>query len=322
MAPPGNPSWRPEGEVEIVAGTPAGGGQDRPARSLIKVLQRTGLSEVSFRVTNIPGRGGGNAWHHLVQHAGNPQILAVSSPTLLTNQLLGVDSLDFHALTPLANLYTEYIAFVVRADSPIADGADLAAALGQDSGSVATALATARGNINHIALARVARHARGRVRDLDLKVFDSARYAVAEVLEGRAALGAITAVSAAPELSAGTLRAVAVSAPYRLPAPLQEVPTWRELGVPCVLGTWRGMVGAPGLPDAAVAFWDRAFGAAARSPEWDAELSAQCWSNTFLDSGACAVFLQEEREAMRAALSDIGMLDSSRPSAIDPRESL
>jgi hypothetical protein len=33
------PAWRPEREVELIAGTPAGGGQDRPARVLIELLK-------------------------------------------------------------------------------------------------------------------------------------------------------------------------------------------------------------------------------------------------------------------------------------------
>jgi len=111
------PDWQPEREVEIVAGTPAGGGQDRPARALIKVLQQASLGGVSFKVTNIPGLGGGNAWRYLARQAGDAHVLAISSPTLLTNQLLGEDALDFQTLTPLANLYTEYIAFLVRGDS-------------------------------------------------------------------------------------------------------------------------------------------------------------------------------------------------------------
>ncbi len=36
--------WRPAREIELVAGTPPGGGQDRPARALIEVLPRTNCS--------------------------------------------------------------------------------------------------------------------------------------------------------------------------------------------------------------------------------------------------------------------------------------
>jgi putative tricarboxylic transport membrane protein len=305
--------WAPAQQVEFVAGTPPGGGQDRPARAFIKALQESGAGSVDFRVSNIAGLGGANAWRYLAGQTGNPHVLAVSSPTLVTNRLLGVDGLDFETLTPLANLYTEYILFLVRADSPMASAGDLAERLGRDTAGLKVALATARGNINHIALAWVARHAGGSPRALALNVFDSARYAVADVLAGNAEVAAVTAVSAAPELAAGTLRALAVSAPVRLPAPLARVPTWAELGVPCVLGTWRGLIGPPGLEEGAVAWWDAAFARAAASPRWTGELAAQSWSADFRGSRATLAFLHEQRDAMRHALTDIGMLAYRRP---------
>ena len=151
-------SWQPRQEIELVAGTPAGGGQDRPARALLQVLAAEGLIDVPARLTNIPGRGGGNAWDHLARHTGNPHVVAINSPTLITNRQLGVSDFDDRALTPLATLYTEYIAFLVRADSAISDGAALLARLRRPA-DITIAMATARGNTNHMALGRLARHA-------------------------------------------------------------------------------------------------------------------------------------------------------------------
>ena len=78
-------AWRPQHEIELVAGTPAGGGQDRPARVLIDLLKD--LVGVPIKLTNIAGRGGGNAWDYLAQHAGDPHIAAINSPTIITNRL-------------------------------------------------------------------------------------------------------------------------------------------------------------------------------------------------------------------------------------------
>jgi putative tricarboxylic transport membrane protein len=50
-------TWRPEREIEIVAGTPPGGGLDRAARALLKAMEATGLLEVPARVHNVPGDG-------------------------------------------------------------------------------------------------------------------------------------------------------------------------------------------------------------------------------------------------------------------------
>ena len=303
----GAAGWRPDREIELVAGTPAGGGQDRPARVLIRVLESGGLIDVPLKLVNIPGRGGGNAWDYLAQHAGDPHVLAINSPTIITNRVLGVSAIDDRDLTPLANLYTEYIAFLVRADSALHTSADLLSELGRNAGGLTIALATAIGNTNHMALAQITRHAGGDPRELDLHVFDSARYAVADVMDGKAVVAAITAVSAVPELESGGLRALAVSSPRRLPALYAGTPTWKELGVDCVTGTWRGVIGTHGLPAAQTEFWNTALRAATATADWNSELDRQYWVNTWAGSAEIPAMMERERAAMTALLRDLGL---------------
>lgn len=300
--------WLPTREVELVAGTPAGGGQDRPARALISILEQQQLVGQPLRLTNIPGKGGGNGWDYLRQHPNDPHVLAINSPTIITNRQLGVADFDHAALTPLANLYTEYIAFVVRTDSPIRSGADFMARLAADTAGCRIALATAIGNINHMALARVTAHAGGDVKALQINVFDSALYAVADVIENRAEVAAITAVSAVKAIAAGQVRAFAVSAPQRLPRLYAEVPTWTELGVDCVIGTWRGVIGTAGLTAEQIAYWDGALRAATATAEWNAALAEKYWANTYLGGAALTAFLDRERQVMGGLLRDLGLL--------------
>jgi len=300
--------WRPAREVELVAGTPPGGGQDRPARALIEVLVKRGLVGEPVKLTNIPGRGGGNAWDYLRTKSGDPHVLAINSPTIISNKLLGVSDLDYDELTPLANLYTEYPIFIVRADSSVADVAQLVRRLKTDAASVRIALATAIGNTNHIALARLTRHAGGDVKGLKIDVFDSARYAIAHVVDNKAELGVITAVSAVPELTAGILRTVTLSGPQRLGGIFKDVPTLLECGVDCEIGMWRGLIAPAGLRPAAIAFWERKLAAATATPEWQAELAKKYWANTYMAGARERAFLDEERTRMTSALGELGLL--------------
>ena len=298
--------WRPQRGIELLAGTPAGGGQDRPARALLKVLESEGLVDVPAQLTNIPGRGGGNAWDRLARHPGDPHVVAINSPTIITNRQLGVSDFDDTALTPLATLYTEYIAFLVRTDSAIADAAGLLARL-RDPATLTIAMATARGNTNHMALAQLTRHAGADPRALQLHVFDSARHAVADLLDGKAEAAAITAVSAAPELAAGRLRALAVSAPQRLGDLYAGTPVWKELGVDCVIGTWRGVIGAAGLDAAQIAWWEQALGRVAASTAWQEELRRQYWLDTWAGSAATRELLDRERGMLGGLLAGLGL---------------
>lgn len=300
-------AWRPAHQIELVAGTPPGGGQDRPARALIAVLEKHRLLDVPVKLTNIAGRGGGNAWDHLRRHAGNAHVLAINSPTIISNKLLGVAATDYSDLTPLANLYTEYPIFIVRADSPLTDIVALIRRL-RDAASVPIALATAIGNPNHIALAQLTRHAGGDLKALAIEVFDSARYAIAHVVEGKAALGVITAVSAVPELTEGKLRTLTLSAPRRLGGVFDGVPTLIESGIDCKVGMWRGLVAPGGVPDEAVAFWTKILSAATATDDWRAGLGKKYWADTFLAGADERRFLEEERKVTAAALRDLGLV--------------
>jgi putative tricarboxylic transport membrane protein len=295
-------------EVEIVAGTPPGGGLDRTARALAGVIESRRLLEVPLKVVNIPGDGGRKAWAHIERQAGNPHVLAVSSPNLTTDRLVGIAAFDHAAFTPLAILYNEYIAFIVRADSAIRDSGDLLQQLSAKPASVTVALSTALGNPNHIALAKVMRHAGGDITAPKIRVFDSALDAVAAVVAANTEVAAITAASAVKELAAGTVRALAVSAPGRLSGLYEQTPTWVEQSVDCVIGAWRGVTGARGLTAAQVEFWESVLAAAVASAEWDAELARHYWTGMYLDGTRLREHLRREDAEMRRVLGELGLL--------------
>jgi putative tricarboxylic transport membrane protein len=300
--------WQPQHEVEIVAGTPPGGGQDRPARTLIRILAEQELIEVPMKVSNIVGKGGGAAWDYLLEHPGDPHVLAINSPPLLTNRLFGVSDYHHAELTPVVNLYTEYVAFVVRQNSKIADATDLKKRLGSDPGGTIISLATALGTTNHIAAAQIARQAGGDVARLAIRVFDSARFAVADVVAGNAEVAAVSAVSAAPEITEGKLRPIAVTGPDRLPGIFAAAPTLAEIGIDCVMGTWRGVLAPHGVGRAQVAFWENAFAAATRSAEWHRELAGQFWVNAFMNASECTAFLDAELASLTLAIKQLKLM--------------
>jgi putative tricarboxylic transport membrane protein len=301
--------WQPEREIEIIAGTPPGGGLDRSARALAKALEAGRLLKVPIKVVNVAGDSSRNAWLRLAERPADPHVLSISSSNLATDHLLGAvryrHETDF---TPLAILYTEYIAFVARSDSPIGSAGDLLARFGSAAGAVTVALSTALGNPNHIALAKVVRHAGGDVNAPVVRVFGSALDAVADVVAGKSDVAAVTAASPVPELESRAGRGLAVSSPQRLAGLYASTPTWHELGVDCVIGAWRGASGARGLAPAQTAFWERTLAAATATAEWQSELARHYWTAAYLDGQALRDHLQREYEEMRVDLRDLGLL--------------
>jgi len=304
-----NETWQPQQAVQIVAGTPPGGGLDRVARALAKAVVQAGVLDVPVEVVNVPGDGARRAWTHLVdKHAGDGHVIAISSPNLTTDYLVGIADFEHTKYTPIATLVTEYIAFAVRADSRLKTGADLIGPLGRAPREVTVALSTALGNPNHVALAKLTRAAGGDVNAPSIRVFDSALDAVADVVAGKAQVCAVTAASVLAELAAGRLRVLAISAPARLAGPFASVPTWQEQGIDCVIGAWRGVSGPAGLTAAQVRFWQGVIKAATAQPVWQEELARLNWSPMLRVGDDLHAALARERAEFVAVLDDLGLL--------------
>jgi putative tricarboxylic transport membrane protein len=219
-----------------------------------------------------------------------------------------VSDFDHEGCTLLTNLYTEYLAFIVRADSPIKNTRELLEQLSADPAALPVALATAVGSTNHLALGKIVQHLGGDPRKLQLRVFDSALYAVEDVLAGNAPLGVISSVSTRKALTDGRVRVLAVSSPTRMAGAFASAPTWQELSVPCVMGQWRGVIGAPGIAAAAVAYWEQTFAKGAAHAEWKAELAANSWSDQFLTGAALREFMDAERALAADLLQALGLV--------------
>src|SRR5581483_981167 len=206
--------------------------------------------------------------------SGDPHVVAISHTNVTTDFLMGLASTGHEVSTPIAMLYTEYIAFAARAGSSLASAADFLARA-RDARALTVSLATAIGNPNHIALAQIVRHAGGDPAGVQVRVFDSALDAVADVVAGRSDVAAVTAASVSRALEAGSAKVLGISSPERLTGALASAPTWREAGVDCVVGAWRGVSGAAGLEPPHVAYWQRLLRDVRATPEWQDALAKQ-----------------------------------------------
>jgi putative tricarboxylic transport membrane protein len=301
-------TWKPERTLEIVAGTPPGGGLDRSARALLRAIEANKLVDVPVKVVNVGGDGGRKAWAHIEGYAGDGHVIGISAPNATADYLMGVTKSDPDRFAPLAILYSEYIAFVVRTDSDIRSGADLVQKLAHDASKVTVALSTSLGNSNHVAVAKVIQHAGADTGAPKIRVFDTALDAVADVVAGHAEVGAITAASSVPEIEAGRLRTIGISSPERLPGPYAPALTWAEQGVDCEVGSWRGASGPPGLDQGPIRFWEGVLSAALRTPEWRAECARHFWIDMHLDGARLSDYLKQERNEMKAVLGELGLL--------------
>ena len=301
------PAWKPERNVELIVGTSPGGGQDRTARTIQRILQERKLVEAPLAVTNRAGGGGAVALAYSHQHAGDGHYLQVASPTLLTNHISGKSRFNWSDFSPVAIMFSEAIVFAVRADSPIRGGADLVAQLKKDPDSLSISTSTIAGNQYHIATILVGRAAGVPAGKLKVVIFNSGGDAITALLGGHVAASTASAANFIPHVKAGTLRVVAISAPRRLAGDLAGVPTWKELGVNIELDQWRLVFGPPGLGAAQVAYWDGVLGRLVKTDEWKQELARNLWDDIYRGQAETRKFLAAEYADTRAVLTEIGL---------------
>lgn len=295
-------AWSPQKTVEFIVPTAAGSSMDVLARLIQDLWQRNQLVTTTMTVQARPGGGGALAWSYVSQRTGDGHYLAISGPTLLANDVLKIGPLKYQDVTPIAQLFTEYGAFAVNANSAIKSGKDLAQAL-TGSTPPSIAIAPGMGSSSHVALLRLARAAGVDPNKLTIVPFKGANESATAVLGGHVDVVIATMSVLEPHLTAGKLRAIALAAPQRLTGANANIPTWREQGLDVVEGNWRGVVGAKNLTPQQVAFWSGRLADIVKRDEWKASLARNSWDADFRIGADAESFLKTQYEELQATLA-------------------
>jgi putative tricarboxylic transport membrane protein len=293
--------------VEILVGVSPGGGIDRTARTLQKIMQEKRFVETPVNVVNKPGGGSTIVQAYLKLKQGDAHYYEITATSLLTNHITGKSASSHRDFTPVVMLYDEFLGFAVAADSPIRDGRQLLELLKTRADTIPIGIATSAGNTNHIAAALVARAAGAEVKKLKVVVFGSGGESMTALLGGHIALVVTPSANLIPHLQSGRMRVLAVSAPKRLDGVLGSVPTWRELGVDAVVANWRPVIGAKGWSPQQVAYWENIFAKVVSTDEWKHEVERGGGVNHYMRSRELAAYFDAQYTQFRSILADLGL---------------
>lgn len=241
--------WTPQRNVELIVPNAPGGALDANAR----LIQSLWQLPVSSTVVNRAGGEHAIAYTLISQRSGEPHLLGLASPVLLSNHASGRSTVTYTDVTPLATLATEYYLFVVRADSPLKTGRDMIEALKKNPAALAISVGTIATRI----AVGVALQAGGvDIKPVKLAVIEGGKQAIT-ALGGHVDVALGPPVQFMPSIEAGKLRAIAVSGSRRLGGALSSVPTWAELGYQNAHAeTWRAVIAPKGLTAAQIAYWE------------------------------------------------------------------
>jgi len=303
----GAESWSPQRNVELIVPSSAGGSLDTTGRTVQRIWNDLKLVPETSSIVNRPGGGHAVAYSYLNQRAGDPYYLCITSSTLLANHINGHIPLTYTDFTPLAVLLTEYIAFAVRADSPLMTGKDLIEALRRAPDSLSLALSSAVGGTHHISFGLPLQSAGVDTAKLKFVAFPSSAEAVTALLGGHVDVISAGTVNVAPHVESGKLRVLAVSAPRRMTGVYANVPTWPELGYKGVFENWRGVIGAKGLTPGQIAFWDNVFQRVTSSAEFREYAAKNEWDNSYRNAAESRKFMAGQYEELKSVMTYLGL---------------
>jgi len=300
--------WKPDKHVELIVPTGAGGSLDATGRTIQRIWEEKKLLGVSSSVLNKPGGGHNIAYTYLMQHEGDPHFLSITSGTLLTGHIVGRLKMTYTDVTPVAVLYSEYIAFAVGAGSPIKTGKDLIEKLKQDPAAYSIALSSAPGGTHHIAIASVLKAASIDPKKAKVVAFVNSNDSVTAVLGGHVDVAVAGTTNVVSQMQAGKLRVIAISAPKRVAGALASVPTWVEQGYNATFDNWRGVIAPKGLNAEQIRFWEDDLRRATQSDEFKTIAKRQMWTDIFMGSKDATAFMKKDYDHLKATLIDLGMV--------------
>ena len=300
--------WKPEKTIEFVVPTGPGSGVDSSARTAQSILQANKLVEQAINTTNKPGGNYGIAMNYLSQHNGDGSKLMVQTSTPLTAAIQGQIKLNYFEFTPVVNLISEPIAFVVAANSPFKTARDLTAKLKSDPESVSIALSAARGNAFHIAAALVARTAQVDIRKLKIVVFNASSEGVAAAAGGHVDVMAATPATVMPLVQAGKVRIIGIASGNRLKGAGAQVPTLKEQGIDVLFDIPRGFIGPRALSADQIRYWDGVFARMVKTDDWRQAVEKNQWVEHYMNSADFSKELRRQHGILKDVLTELGMV--------------
>ena len=303
-----NESDYPNGNLYFVSPSGAGSGYDLTIRTVAKVLSDTKIIKVPINIRNVAGNGGAEHLEAMQNKKGDAYTITVFSPPIIFINLNGTTQYSFRNLTPLANLIADYGAFVVRANSEYQTINDVMEALKRNPKSVKIGGFSASGSMDHIQFLIIAKTAGvDNLNQIDYISFDD--NASDKLLAGEVDLFSTSLADSMGFVARGDLKVLAQTADRRIGTGLKgQIPTCKELGIDVTFVNWRGLFGAPDMPEYAFNYWTNVLAKMKDTREWKNECDKYDWDEYYIKSDDFVKFLEKNEEDYKIIMRDLNML--------------
>ncbi len=297
-------AFEPSRGIEIMVHTGPGAGSDVFARAMQGLLGKTKLVSQNVQVSNKAGGGGLVAMSYLGEKKGEDHLVAVFTGVWFVNpQIRKNAKFTMNDLTPIARLILEPAVMTVRADSPYKTAKDFFEAAKANPGKLKQSGGSISGRDNTI------RHllmkaSGGNWQFISMK---SGGERVAALLGGHVDMFVMEPSEAEEQIKAGKIRVLATLMKKRIPS-LPNIATINEQGynVPEVPQA-RGLVGPPGMPAEAKAYYVNLMTKLHGTPDWANFIKENRYEDGFLTGDGLDKFVTDYTQTMRGILKDAGI---------------
>ncbi|WP_067964018.1 Bug family tripartite tricarboxylate transporter substrate binding protein [Nocardiopsis trehalosi] len=289
----------------LMVPNPPGGGYDVTARTVAATLDEAGLVP-DVEVFNLPGSAGTAALARLVYEEGNAGLLLQMGLGMVARTHLTADAAPVTRTTPLARLLEEPIVLLVPPESPFRAFADLCAAWEAADAPLRVGGGSSSGGPDHLALMLLAERLGLPGGATEYVWHDGGGETLAALLDRSVDVAASGAGEYRHAIAAGELRPLAVTGERRVPG--VDAPTLRELGIDLAFVNWRGLLAPPGIGAADRSRLIATLTELRSTPQWQAALADNHWSDAFLTGGDFGAFLAAEDRRVERLLArlDVG----------------
>lgn len=295
-----------DSDVEFVVPYSAGGGSDTNARTIAKIMKDEDIIEKSILVVNKPGGSGAVGGAYTYSKKGDSSTISTFVSGQISSALMSDAEVQLEDYTPLGTLALDSFLLLVDNDSPYKTFEDFVKAAKENPGEISVGGA-GKGGEDHMVYYLTNREA-----GIDTKfvTFQGGGETLSALMGGH-----IDAVYSNPsevlsQIEGGELRALASTNKTPLTAPLEEVPTFKDLGYPEIFfQQFRGIVGPPDMSAEAVSFWEDALKGVNESEEWQTNyIEKFSLQPTYMNAEEAKQYFEESEEQYNEILTELGLM--------------
>lgn len=290
--------------LRVMVPNSPGSGYDVTARTAVKIAETTGTTD-EVEVFNLSGAGGVLALSRLMHETDNPDLVMMMGLGVIGATVTSRSTAMVTDATPIARLIKEPEGIMVPAISPYRTIGDLMTAWRTHPDEFVVGGGSSIGGPDHLLAIQLAEAVGIDAGQIDYKPHDGGGELLPAVLNHEVNFAASGVREYAQQIKSGQLRVLAVSGSTRVPN--VDAPTLTESGIDAVFVNWRGIIAPPGITTAERDALIDTFTRLDHTPEWQAELTRNGWTDALLTGDDFGSFLAEQDHSVAATLNELGL---------------